>query len=85
VEYGGMNDCVYELYKFTKNANHLTAAHKFDEDSLFTPISQGNNVLEGKHANTQFPKFIGALNRVNSRPSGSQPEGHAFSQGKRAH
>jgi DUF1680 family protein len=63
VEYGGMNDCLYELYKFTNNANHLAAARKFDEDSLFTPISNGTNVLEGKHANTQFPKFIGALNR----------------------
>jgi DUF1680 family protein len=62
-EYGGMNDCLYELYKLTQNANHLTAAHKFDEDALFTPISQGTNILEGKHANTQFPKFIGALNR----------------------
>src|SRR5690606_27767712 len=63
VEYGGMNDCLYELYKFTKKANHLAAAHRFDEDALFTPVAQGNDVLNGKHANTQIPKFIGALNR----------------------
>jgi DUF1680 family protein len=70
VEYGGMNDCLYELYKFTNNANHLAAAHKFDEDSLYTPISNGTNILEGKHANTQIPKFIGALNRYRVLGSG---------------
>lgn len=63
VEYGGMNDCLYELYTLTANANHLKAAHTFDEDSLFTPISQGDDVLAGLHANTQIPKFVGALNR----------------------
>lgn len=63
VEYGGMNDCLYELYKLTGNSNHLAAAHKFDETSLFNTIAAGNNVLAGKHANTTIPKFIGALNR----------------------
>ena len=37
VEYGGMNDCLYEVYKYAKkdgyaNADHFkTAAHWFDE------------------------------------------------------
>ncbi|GAA4834917.1 hypothetical protein GCM10023310_10510 [Paenibacillus vulneris] len=63
VEYGGINDALYELYKYTSSPNHLTAAHRFDEDSLFTPIVNGQDVLSNKHANTQIPKFIGALNR----------------------
>lgn len=63
VEYGGINDALYELYKYTNNQNHLTAAHMFDEDSLFTPIVNGQDILSNKHANTQIPKFIGALNR----------------------
>lgn len=63
VEYGGMNDCLYELYKFTNNSHHLAAAHMFDEISLFTPIASGINVLANKHANTTIPKFIGAINR----------------------
>lgn len=63
VEYGGMNDCLYELFKHTRNIRHLAAAHKFDEDSLFTSIGNGRNVLENLHANTQIPKFVGALNR----------------------
>ena len=63
VEYGGMNDCLYELYKYTKNENHLSAAHSFDEISLFEPLYNGEDILNGKHANTTIPKIIGALNR----------------------
>ncbi len=66
VEYGGMNDCLYELYKITGNNNHLTAAHLFDETNLFNTIAAGNNVLPGKHANTTIPKFVGALNRYST-------------------
>ncbi len=63
VEYGGMNDCLYNLYKYTKNENHLSAAHSFDEMTLFEPLHKGEDVLNGKHANTTIPKIIGALNR----------------------
>ncbi len=63
VEYGGMNDCLYELYKHTKNENHLSAAHSFDEMTLFDPLYKGEDILNGKHANTTIPKIIGALNR----------------------
>ena len=63
VEYGGMNDCLYNLYKYTKSENHLSAAHSFDEMSLFQPLFEGKDILNGKHANTTIPKIIGALNR----------------------
>ncbi len=70
VEYGGMNDCLYELYKCAKaadyaNAAHFSAAaHWFDEDNLFELVLAGTpNALNGRHANCTIPKFIGALNR----------------------
>lgn len=63
VEYGGMNDCLYELYKHTKSENHLSAAHSFDERALFDALYNGEDILNGKHANTTIPKIIGALNR----------------------
>ena len=63
VEYGGMNDCMYELFKITKDEKHRCAAHKFDEVSLFTQIHDGKDILNNRHANTTIPKFLGALNR----------------------
>lgn len=63
VEYGGMNDALYDLYKLTGKPAHLDAAHSFDELTLFGPVREGRDILRGKHANTTIPKFIGALNR----------------------
>lgn len=65
-EYGGMNDCLYELYSYSHNKHHLEAAQKFDEKALFLMAAKGEkNCLDGKHANTQIPKFIGAIKRYN--------------------
>ena len=62
-EYGGLNDALYELYKYTNVANHLTVAHIFDDTSLFTTLAAGTDSLSSLHANMTIPKFIGALNR----------------------
>lgn len=63
VEYGGMNDCLYDLYKITGKEEHLLAAHSFDEMPLIEDLAQNKDVLDGKHANTTIPKVLGALNR----------------------
>ena len=76
VEYGGMNDCLYELYKCAKAAGYAQAdhfmkvAHTFDEEYLFkeiltAPLVKGKdaNILNNRHANTTIPKFVGAVNR----------------------
>jgi len=65
IEYGGMNDCLYELYNLTGKEEYAVAAHVFDEDTLFAQVksSKVENVLNNKHANTTIPKFLGALNR----------------------
>lgn len=63
IEYGGMNDILYELYKFSGDERHAKAAHVFDEISLFDQIYNGKDVMANKHANTTIPKIMGALNR----------------------
>lgn len=64
IEYGGMNDCMYDLYAITGKDSHATAAHYFDETALFDKVlNGGRNVLTNRHANTTIPKFIGALKR----------------------
>ena len=73
-EYGGMNDCLYELFKCAKAGGYeeivcdhiLCAAHKFDEIPLFEKVlaaEPDSNVLNNRHANTTIPKFVGAMNR----------------------
>lgn len=63
VEYGGMNDSLYDLYALTGNDHYLKAAEKFDELTLFDSLYNNIDVLNGKHANTMIPKVIGALKR----------------------
>ena len=76
VEYGGMNDCLYELYKCAKKAGYphadhfMQVAHIFDEEYLFEDVLKAaavngspTNILNNKHANTTIPKFVGAINR----------------------
>ncbi len=64
IEYGGMNDALYELYMITKKKEHLEAAHAFDQVDLFKRICTGDkDALNNHHANTTIPKFLGALNR----------------------
>ncbi len=76
VEYGGMNDCMYNLYRLTGEQKYAIAAHAFDEEALFEDIlSERDNYLNDVHANTTIPKIIGALNRylsVNGKKIGGQ-------------
>ncbi|WP_461474581.1 beta-L-arabinofuranosidase domain-containing protein [Microbacterium sp. HJ5] len=62
-EYGGMNEALYELYSITEDPTHKRAAEYFDELTLFQALAAGQDVLDGKHANTTIPKLIGALKR----------------------
>lgn len=83
-EYGGMNDCLYELYACTKDKKHLEAAHKFDEPALYETIARGGkNCLSGKHANTLIPKIVGALKRytVLKRTGEAVEEDDAYLEG----
>ena len=73
VEYGAMNDCLYELYKVAKSAGYeqaehfKDAAHAFDEEKLFDVVLAASreggepDVLNNKHANCTIPKFVGAI------------------------
>ncbi|WP_435738664.1 beta-L-arabinofuranosidase domain-containing protein [Cellulosimicrobium sp. PMB13] len=62
-EYGGMNEALYELFETTGDVRIKEAAEAFDEVALFRQLAAGQDVLPGKHANTQIPKLLGALKR----------------------
>ncbi|MBR5363059.1 MAG: glycoside hydrolase family 127 protein [Oscillospiraceae bacterium] len=64
VEYGGMNDCLYDLYDITGNEKYAVAAHLFDQTKFHERVlSHEPNCLNWQHSNTTTPKFIGALKR----------------------
>jgi len=60
-EYGGMNEAMARLYKFSPNSNFLAAAKLFDNEKLFLPLSQNINALCDMHGNQHVPQIIGAL------------------------
>ncbi|KAI5920599.1 secreted protein [Camillea tinctor] len=60
-EFGGMNDVLTEIYYWTGDSQWLTAAQRFDHAAVFTPLAADQDKLSGLHANTQVPKWIGAI------------------------
>ena len=60
-EFGGMNDVLTEVYQQTGDKRWLTAAQRFDHASVFNPLASHQDQLNGLHANTQVPKWIGAV------------------------
>ncbi|MET8765089.1 beta-L-arabinofuranosidase domain-containing protein [Lentzea sp. NPDC004782] len=59
-EFGGMNAVLADLYQQTGEARWLTAAQRFDHAAVFDPLAANQDRLNGLHANTQVPKWIGA-------------------------
>lgn len=59
-EYGGMNEVMAKLYDITGEKKYLDLAARFTQPDIIGPLSKGIDELEGKHANTQIPKVIGA-------------------------
>ncbi|MEJ3746836.1 beta-L-arabinofuranosidase domain-containing protein [Actinomycetes bacterium KLBMP 9797] len=60
-EFGGMNAVLTDLYQYTGDARWLTAAQRFDHAAVFNPLASNQDQLNGLHANTQVPKWIGAV------------------------
>ena len=58
-EHGGMKDVLANLYAATGKETYLKLAERFTHHAVVDPFLQGKDPLDGLHANTQFPKFIG--------------------------
>ncbi|KAJ5950916.1 Six-hairpin glycosidase [Penicillium vulpinum] len=59
-EFGGMNEVLADIYHQTGNERWLTVAQRFDHAAIFDPLAANKDQLDGLHANTQVPKWIGA-------------------------
>ena len=59
-EFGGMNDVLADIYQQTGDSRWLATAQRFDHAAVFDPLASNQDQLNGLHANTQVPKWIGA-------------------------
>ncbi|MDG4833459.1 glycoside hydrolase family 127 protein [Solwaraspora sp. WMMD1047] len=59
-EFGGMNAVLTDIYQQTGDARWLTTAQRFDHAAVFNPLAANQDQLNGLHANTQVPKWVGA-------------------------
>ncbi len=60
VEHGGINESMANLYAATGDARYLEAARRLCHKAVLDPLAARADALAGLHANTQFPKVIGA-------------------------
>ena len=58
-EHGGIMEVVADVYAITSDARYLALAKRLNHQSLFDPLTRGEDVLTGLHANAQIPKVIG--------------------------
>ncbi|MDH5467933.1 MAG: glycoside hydrolase family 127 protein [Candidatus Aminicenantes bacterium] len=62
-EFGGMNEILVDLYADTGDKRWLDLSYKFEHRSFIEPLKRHQDILEGKHGNTQVPKLIGSADR----------------------
>ena len=59
-EHGGMNESLANLYALTGEQKYLDISLRFNHLKFIDSLARGVDNLDNNHANTQFPKFIGA-------------------------
>jgi len=74
-EFGGMNEVLADLYADTNDPRWLKLSDKFEHRAVVIPLSEGHDILAGKHANTNIPKMIGELARYEY--TGDETDGKA--------
>ncbi|KAF3918163.1 hypothetical protein ABW20_dc0102286 [Dactylellina cionopaga] len=60
-EHGGMMATLTDIYFQTGDSKWLTTAARFYHTSVLDPLANNQDILNGKHANTNIPKWVGAI------------------------
>ncbi len=70
IEHGGMNESMLDAYQLFGDEKYLTAAKKYTHKTMLNGMQSLNTTfLDGKHANTQVPKYIG-MERIGEAEDG---------------
>ncbi len=59
MEHGGMDEVFADAYQITGDQKYLIATKRYSHKMFLDPLSEGKDMLDNKHANTQIPKFVG--------------------------
>ncbi|TFF35541.1 glycoside hydrolase family 127 protein [Mucilaginibacter psychrotolerans] len=62
-EYGGMAETLTNLYAINGDKKYLELSYKFYDKRILDPLAQQQDILPGKHSNTQIPKIIASARR----------------------
>jgi len=62
-EFGGMNEAMADLYADTGQRRWLELSRRFEHRAVVEPLKRHQDILAGKHANTQVPKLVGSADR----------------------
>jgi uncharacterized protein len=62
-EHGGILETLADLYADTGNEKYLDMTHYFQDKFILEPLSRSEDILPGKHGNTNIPKLIGLARR----------------------
>ena len=84
-EHGGMNETLLDAYQLFGDQKYLTAAKKYSHKDMINNMQTLNTTfLDGKHANTQVPKYIG-FERIGEIENGElRIENYDYLQGVQA-
>jgi DUF1680 family protein len=74
-EFGGMNEALADLYADTGDKRWLALSDRFQHHVIVDPLARHEDILAGKHGNTQVPKLLGSLARYLA--AGSKADGEA--------
>lgn len=69
VEQGGMNEVFADIYSITGEGRYLATAERFNHINVIYPVANGEDVLFGRHANDQIPKFVGVAKEYEFSPN----------------
>lgn len=70
-EFGGMNEVLADIYHQTGDERWLNVARRFDHALVLDPLAANKDELDGLHANTQVPKWIGAARQYKATGNSS--------------
>ncbi|QCR22296.1 glycoside hydrolase family 127 protein [Pontibacter sp. SGAir0037] len=62
-EYGGMSEALVNTYAITGHKKYLDLSYRFYDKRILDPLAKGEDILPGKHSNTQIPKIIASARR----------------------